>query len=89
VLDAYASPAARDVPDLFKDPQNRWAGAALRARVIAISTAGGAPPAARDVKGIEAFTDLRSRTASPSPGPPPAPPAGTWPRCTSVGTGAG
>lgn len=57
VFDAYSSPAAHDIPERFKEPENRWAGTALRARVIAVSTAGGAPPSARDVRGIEALTD--------------------------------
>jgi len=35
VLTAYASPAAEKIPPLYKDPQGRWAGTALRARVIA------------------------------------------------------
>lgn len=35
ILAAYASPAAEKIPPLYKDPQNRWAGTALRARVIA------------------------------------------------------
>jgi iron(III) transport system substrate-binding protein len=34
VLAAYESPAAMDVPQQFRDPQHRWAGSALRARVI-------------------------------------------------------
>jgi iron(III) transport system substrate-binding protein len=47
VLAPYASPAAADVPAKFKDPDGHWAGAGLRARVLAISeqsfgiTAGG------------------------------------------------
>jgi iron(III) transport system substrate-binding protein len=35
VLASYASPSAEKIPPLYKDPQNRWAGTALRARVIA------------------------------------------------------
>ena len=56
-LEAYASPATNDIPDRFKDSGNRWAGTALRARAIAFSTAGGVPPTARDVKGMDALTD--------------------------------
>ena len=36
VLAPYASPAAANVPAKFKDPGGRWAGAGLRARVIAL-----------------------------------------------------
>ena len=36
LLEAYASPSAADVPQQFKDPQNRWCGNALRARVIGV-----------------------------------------------------
>jgi iron(III) transport system substrate-binding protein len=42
VLAAYESPAAGDVPPKFKDEQHRWAGNALRARVIATHVKGGA-----------------------------------------------
>jgi iron(III) transport system substrate-binding protein len=65
VLAAYESPSAADIPDKFKDPHHRWAGSALRARVIAYSTgvadvkstagASGSRPAA-PVKGLK---DLR------------------------------
>lgn len=36
VLAPYASPAAADVPAKFKDADGHWAGAGLRARVVAI-----------------------------------------------------
>jgi iron(III) transport system substrate-binding protein len=36
-LAPYDSPSAKDVPDQFKDPQHRWAGNGLRARVLAVS----------------------------------------------------
>ena len=36
LLQPYESPAAADIPELFKDPQHRWAGNGLRARVIAV-----------------------------------------------------
>jgi iron(III) transport system substrate-binding protein len=35
VLAAYESPSAKDVPERYRDPQHRWAGNGLRARVIA------------------------------------------------------
>jgi iron(III) transport system substrate-binding protein len=44
VLAAYDSPAAADVPPLFKDPDHRWAGAGLRVRVIGVHTGKDAPP---------------------------------------------
>ncbi len=34
VLAAYDSPAAAEIPPLFKDPDHRWAGSGLRVRVI-------------------------------------------------------
>jgi iron(III) transport system substrate-binding protein len=45
VLAPYESPAAADVPALFKDPSHLWAGSGQRARVIAVH----ADPAARVV----------------------------------------
>ena len=36
LLEAYTSPSAADVPQQFKDPQSRWCGNALRARVIGV-----------------------------------------------------
>ena len=45
VLAAYQSPAAADVPALFKDPSHLWAGSGQRARVIAVHS----DPAARAV----------------------------------------
>ena len=38
VLAPYDSPAARDIPDAFKDPSHRWAGSGQRVRVIAVTT---------------------------------------------------
>lgn len=38
VLTPYDSPAARDIPDRFKDPDHRWAAMGLRARVIAAAS---------------------------------------------------
>ncbi|MEO6435407.1 MAG: extracellular solute-binding protein [Tepidisphaeraceae bacterium] len=37
LLQPYQSPSAKDVPERFKDPEHKWAGNALRARVIAMS----------------------------------------------------
>ena len=36
VLAAYESSAAKDVPQQFRDPEHRWTGSALRARVIEV-----------------------------------------------------
>ena len=44
VLAAYESPAAKDIPNTFKDPANRWAGNGLRARVIGVHAGDKAPP---------------------------------------------
>ena len=58
-LAPYDSPAARDVPAQFKDPQNRWFGAGLRARVIAVNPAalGDVPEPAT----LDALADPRLR----------------------------
>ncbi|HEV2293583.1 MAG TPA: extracellular solute-binding protein [Tepidisphaeraceae bacterium] len=40
VLHPYDSPSAKDVPQQFKDPQQRWASNGLRARVIAVGPEG-------------------------------------------------
>ncbi len=37
VLAEYASSSAAQIPDTYKDPKNRWAGTALRIRVIAVA----------------------------------------------------
>lgn len=54
VFAPYDSPSAQDIPQLFKDPQRRWAGVALRARVITRS-----PNLAKSlsVNGIEDLTN--------------------------------
>jgi iron(III) transport system substrate-binding protein len=71
VLTAYDSPSAADIPAKFKDPDHRWAGTCLRARVIAVHTgladvkpAQSAPPTASDpgaaglpVKGLKDLRD--------------------------------
>lgn len=51
LLQPFEAPAARDVPGQFKDPQHRWAGNALRARVIARSPDAPGPR-------VTALTDL-------------------------------
>ena len=48
VLGAYESPSARDIPARFKDPLHRWAGTALRIRVIAAR-----PDVAARITGLE------------------------------------
>ena len=48
LLEPYVSPSAQDIPAQYKDPQNRWTGNALRARVIAA-----APDARIPVDGLE------------------------------------
>lgn len=37
-LESYASPAAKSIPETFKDKQNRWAGFGCRARVLIFNT---------------------------------------------------
>jgi iron(III) transport system substrate-binding protein len=48
LLDTYESPATKDIAVRYKDPQHRWAGNGLRARVLARSTrvdrSGSRPP---------------------------------------------
>jgi iron(III) transport system substrate-binding protein len=41
VLASYASPSAQGIPEKFRDPQHRWAGCGLRARVICSGTTSG------------------------------------------------
>ena len=57
VLEPYESPAAKDVPDLFKDPSHRWAGSARRARVIVLHTGAGTSSNA-PLQSIESIEDL-------------------------------
>lgn len=38
VLAPYQSPAAKDIPDIFKDPDGMWTGFSARVRVIAYNT---------------------------------------------------
>jgi iron(III) transport system substrate-binding protein len=47
VLAEYDSPSAAQIPGIYKDPKHRWAGTALRIRVLAV-----APSAAGKVTGI-------------------------------------
>jgi iron(III) transport system substrate-binding protein len=54
VLTGYDSPAAKDVPEQFKDPQHRWASNGLRARVIAHTAGPAMPPWP---KGLDDLTD--------------------------------
>jgi iron(III) transport system substrate-binding protein len=69
VLAAYESASAKDIPQQFKDPQHRWAGYCLRARVLAVSTAAGAPPDVKNVTGLEAMRTpaFRNRIAMARP----------------------
>jgi len=39
LLEPYDPPTAADIPARFRDPQHRWTGTAVRARVLAFSTA--------------------------------------------------
>jgi iron(III) transport system substrate-binding protein len=52
ILAPYAAPVAANIPDLFKDAQKRWAGTALRARVIAVHTKHPVAPHARSVQAL-------------------------------------
>jgi iron(III) transport system substrate-binding protein len=38
LLDVYDPPTSKDIPALFKDPNGRWTGNGLRARVMGINT---------------------------------------------------
>jgi iron(III) transport system substrate-binding protein len=69
VLAAYDSPSANDIPQQFKDPQHRWAGYCLRARVLAVSAATGAPPDVKNVTGLEAMRNpaFKNRVAMARP----------------------
>ena len=44
LLEAYDSPPAKEIAGQFKDPAQKWAGNALRARVIAVSSESGVTP---------------------------------------------
>jgi iron(III) transport system substrate-binding protein len=53
VLAPYDSPARKDIPKLYKDPDARWTATALRARVIALSLRAGDA-----VAGVNTLEDL-------------------------------
>lgn len=38
LLEPYDSPSARDVPEVWRDPQHRWTAFAARARIIVVNT---------------------------------------------------
>jgi len=64
LLIAYESPSAADVPAQFKDPEHRWVGNGLRARVIAVHESVGLTIARlEDLLGPE----LRGRVAMARP----------------------
>lgn len=71
LLAPYESPAAADIPPLFKDAGGLWAGTALRARVMALADGGDAErvAAVRNIRSIEQLTDpkLRGRIAMAHP----------------------
>jgi iron(III) transport system substrate-binding protein len=69
VLAAYESPSAKDIPGQFKDPQHRWAGYCLRARVLAVAAGTGAPPDVKNVTGLEALRNpaFKNRVAMARP----------------------
>jgi iron(III) transport system substrate-binding protein len=54
VLAPYRCPAAKDIPDTFKDKDNYWTGFAARARVLVVNTKG-LPEASRPLR-IEDLT---------------------------------
>jgi iron(III) transport system substrate-binding protein len=55
VLGSYDSPAMAKIPAMYKDPKHRWAGTALRARVLACTKTG---PGARATEGTSSIVDL-------------------------------
>jgi iron(III) transport system substrate-binding protein len=65
VLAEYDSPAAAEIPAAYKDAKRRWAGTALRIRVIAAR-----PQVAEGIKGIEdlAKPQFRGRIGMARPG---------------------
>ena len=71
VLAPYESPAAKDIPPQFKDPNHLWAGTALRARVIGVYAATELPAitsirdlARPELKGRIAIANPRAGTTS-------------------------
>ena len=69
VLAPYASASAANIPSMYKDPAHRWAGTALRARVIARTTASPGQSIVQNVTSILDLTrlDLRRRICMASP----------------------
>lgn len=69
VLAEYRSPAALDIPDRYKDPRGRWAGTALRVRVIARTTADPGKSAASTVRSLADLTrsELKGRICMATP----------------------
>lgn len=65
VLTEYDSPAATAIPAMYKDAKHRWAGTALRMRVLAVR-----PDMARKITGIEdlAKPELRGKIGMSRPG---------------------
>src|SRR5687767_10434530 len=61
LLAPYDFPAAADIDPQFKDPQSRWAGNGLRARVLAVTEVPIEPPA----QGVKAEPDRLSDLADP------------------------
>jgi iron(III) transport system substrate-binding protein len=55
VLQKYTPPTALDIPDQFKDPDGRWTGFALRARVLAV----GVPAPVFQITSIHDLADPR------------------------------
>lgn len=53
LLASYDSPAAREIPERWRDPQRRWTGFAARARVFIVNT-----DLVPDPTGIRGFDDL-------------------------------
>jgi iron(III) transport system substrate-binding protein len=58
LLESYDSPSAKDITPMYVDPQHRWAGNGLRARVIALGSWQGANAAG---DGLNALTDARRK----------------------------
>jgi iron(III) transport system substrate-binding protein len=56
LLQQYESPNAKEVATLYRDPERRWTGNALRARVVAVGSWEGGSVAG---DGLGAFADLR------------------------------
>jgi len=57
LLQAYDSPSAADIPDLFRDPEGRWTGFAARARCLIVNTDLVSDPS--EIKGMWDLLDPR------------------------------